>query len=486
MAKKKKGTGVLVFAIVFVMIALIAGGAYAGIAYYFRSHFYPQSTINGKNIALSDSERVTEILKEGAEDFLLAVHDRDERVTYINAKDIDYTYVDDHVAASLLKKQDSMKWPLYINQKHDYEVPVETTYSVDKLIAVVKAMPCFDEENIVEPKDAYMVFEDGLYEIVKEEPGSTPLEEQIILDVENAVSEKAKVLKLTEADYVQPKVTADDPSLQEKMEVVQKYRDMTITYEIDGYDEVLEGDTIMSWITINEDLTVDVDENMLAVYAQKLASTYNTYAMKRSFKTSLGDTIVIGGGDYGWIVAKQREAAQLLEDIKKGESVTRKPCWEQEAFVGGRDDLGKTYIELDYTNQHLYYYRKGKLKIESDFVSGNLNNGNGSPDGVFKIIDRKQNVTLYGEDYESDVTFFMPFAYNVGLHDASWRSSFGGNIYKGGGSHGCINLPADVAEKIFDKIKLGTPVIAYYREDVKLTSNNAKVSNAFSYTSGED
>ena len=107
----------------------------------------------------------------------------------------------------------------------------------------------------------------------------------------------------------------------------------------------------------------------------------------------------------------------------------------------GADDIGNTYIEIDYTNQHLWYYKDGSLVVDSDLVSGNLNNGNGSPDGDFsRVISRQSPATLKGEDYESDVTYFMPFAYNVGLHDASWRSSFGGSIYKNGGSHGCIKF----------------------------------------------
>ena len=36
-------------------------------------------------------------------------------------------------------------------------------------------------------------------------------------------------------------------------------------------------------------------------YVQQLASKYNTFGRKRSFKTSSGDTIEIGGGDYGWV-----------------------------------------------------------------------------------------------------------------------------------------------------------------------------------------
>ena len=101
---------------------------------------------------------------------------------------------------------------------------------------------------------------------------------------------------------------------------------------------------------------------------------------------------------------------------------------------------------------------------------------------MFKIVYKDSPAVLKGEDYESDVTYFMPFAYNVGIHDASWRGGkFGGEIYKSSGSHGCINAPLEVADTIYKKIEVGTPVIAYYREEVELTAENAKISNAFSY-----
>ena len=40
----------------------------------------------------------------------------------------------------------------------------------------------------------------------------------------------------------------------------------------------------------------------------------------------------------------------------------------------------------------------------------------------------------------------MPFSGNVaGIHDAVWRTEFGGNLYQLEGSHGCVNLPYDQA-----------------------------------------
>lgn len=483
MAKRKKKktmrTGILI-GLGSVLVA--AAAAYIGVGVYFQSHFYPGTRINEMNFSLSDVENAEEKIRAEAEDYILAVHDREDRVTYINASDIDYHYESDGSVSSLMEAQDAMLWPLSISKTHDYTVEVKTVYDEGKLVERIEGMECFKEENIEAPEDAYLEYTENGYEIIPEKKGNQPLEEQIMLDVKAAIDERQNVLNLDDDDYAQPSVTADDPKLTQKLEVAEKYRNMSITYDIDGYDQVLDGQTILSWITIQDDLSITVDESMAASYAQQLASKYNTYADVRSFKTSLGDTIEIGGGDYGWIIDKPGEAEQIIEDIKNGESVTREPCYEQRAFVTGTDDIGSTYIEIDYTEQHMWYYQNGQLVVDSDIVSGNVNNGNGSPDGVFKVITRKSPAVLSGEDYESEVTYFLPFAYNVGLHDADWRSSFGGNIYRGGGSHGCVNLPYDTAKTLYEQVELGTPVIAFYREDIKLTSNNAKVSNAYSYS----
>ena len=51
---------------------------------------------------------------------------------------------------------------------------------------------------------------------------------------------------------------------------------------------------------------------------------------------------------------------------------------------------------------------------------------------------------------------------NIGMHDATWRSAFGGDIYRTNGSHGCINLPFEKAKIIYDYVYTGFPVICYY------------------------
>jgi lipoprotein-anchoring transpeptidase ErfK/SrfK len=81
--------------------------------------------------------------------------------------------------------------------------------------------------------------------------------------------------------------------------------------------------------------------------------------------------------------------------------------------------------------------------------------------GTFLLNYKQKDVTLTGPGYEAGVTYWMPFYGNIGLHDASWRSSFGGQIYKTRGSHGCVNAPKYLAKIIFEYIEEGTPIICY-------------------------
>lgn len=278
---------------------------------------------------------------------------------------------------------------------------------------------------------------------------------------------------------------SDDERLNQALSEINSYLDTTIKYDVGENGEVLDRKTVKNWITVGADYSVTFDESGVTGFIQYLASKYNTYGDVRDFKTSLGDTVKIGGGDYGWVIDKEKEKEKLMSEIRSGKTIEREPVFNQTAVVKSEIyDIGDTYVEIDYTNQHMYYYKNGSLKLEADVVTGNIAYSNGSPDGVYKIVYKERDATLTGEDYASDVSYFMVFAYNVGFHDASWRSEFGKQIYKSSGSHGCINMPVDKATQLYQILEIGTPVVAYYREPVQLTAENAKISNAYSYRAG--
>ncbi|MCI8484068.1 MAG: L,D-transpeptidase family protein [Lachnospiraceae bacterium] len=467
-------------------IVVLLAAIYFGMAFYFNSHFFFRTKINGWKVGGRNLEKAEEKVGDGVEDYLLTVFDRDGEKHHIYGHDIACKYVPDGSVEKLLKEQSGFRWILAVFRPGEHEVPVTMEYEEGLISEAVKGMDCFQKENIAEPENAKIELGDDGYYVEPEKMGSHMIFEKVLEKVKQAVSAGDVEVTLSEEDYVNPEVTQKSSLVTDAMERIEKYEKAEITYEIKDYEEKLEKEKIRSFIQVGEDYSVALKEEEIEKYVQTLASTYNTYADVRSFQTSSGDTIEIGGGDYGWIVNKPGEAEQIKADLEAGKPVSREPVYAQRPFVEGKDDIGKTYIEIDYTKQHLWYYEEGALVIETDVVTGNISRNNGSPDGVFKIVYKDSPAVLKGEDYESNVEYFMPFAYNVGIHDASWRNGkFGGDIYKSSGSHGCINAPLEVATVLYEKVKVGTPVIAYYREPVELSAENAKISNAFSYVDPE-
>lgn len=122
---------------------------------------------------------------------------------------------------------------------------------------------------------------------------------------------------------------------------------------------------------------------------------------------------------------------------------------------------GKTYVEINIRQQHMWYFVDGKLYVSTDVVTGNRYS-NDTPKGYWRVNNKARNVSLVGPGYVSFVRYWMAFiGSGYGIHDASWRSSFGGNIYQGNGSHGCVNTPTNNVKKMYSKMTVGTPVIIY-------------------------
>ncbi len=469
----------------FLLLGLIAAGATVlciliGISVYYESHFFPHTTILGIDCSKMTAEQVNDALSDRASCYLLTVVDRSGERFLVRGADISCRYVDAGAVEELLKKQVGARFLIDGAKEKEYALSDEVEYDENALRSLVSGFSFMDPANMTPPRDAVFTITETGYELVPEEAGTTVIPEKVQEAVLDAVSRQEETLTLPDTCYENPTVTTESPEIADTRNAMDRYMGAEITYQVEGQDLKLDADGIASLLSI-DGTNVSIDEGKVHDFAQSLAYALNTYGKPREFHTAKGDTVTIGGGDYGWVVNKDGETEQIIADLNGGVPVSREPVYEQTALYRGEDDIGDTYIEIDYTNQHLYYFKDGELQADTDIVSGNISKNNGSPDGVFKIVYKESPATLVGENYESDVTYFMPFAYNVGIHDADWRSSFGGDIYKTSGSHGCINVPKSAAEKLYGIVEKGTPVIAYYRNPVTLTAENARISNAYSY-----
>ena len=142
-----------------------------------------------------------------------------------------------------------------------------------------------------------------------------------------------------------------------------------------------------------------------------------------------------------------------------------KPVYRSIGATHGKDnDIGSSYVEVSIEHQHAWVYIKGKLKLETDCVTGVPNKERMTHPGCHHIVAKQRDRylgTMAVQGYHTHVDYFMPFNGGEGLHDAPWRGAFGGSIYKSGGSHGCVNLPPAMAAQIYDLVFVGMPVIVY-------------------------
>lgn len=246
------------------------------------------------------------------------------------------------------------------------------------------------------------------------------------------------------------------------MEQAQKdLAGVTVTYQFGDQSEVLDNDRILSWLKEQEDGSVAIDEQQAKAFVKELAEKYDTAYTHRTFHTTAGRDIQITQGDYGWRIDQEAETKHLLELLAAKQSAVCEPIYAQTATVHAQNDWGTTYVEVSLTDQYLWLYKDGKCILESYFVSGNPNRGHATPKGIYGLTYKTRDAMLSGQGYDSKVKYWMPFNRNVGLHDAPWRKTFGGQIYKSNGSHGCINLPPANAAKIYENVDKNTPVIVY-------------------------
>lgn len=242
---------------------------------------------------------------------------------------------------------------------------------------------------------------------------------------------------------------------------------------------MLNGNTLRKWLDVDEDGNYSMDEEKfekkIKEYVEKLAEEVDTVGKERPFHTTSGLDVTVTGGSYGWKINQKKEIKALTENIKNQEIVTRKPKYSSKELYTENNGLGDTYIEVNLTEQHLYYYQKGNVVMDTPIVSGRMTRDRFTPPGVYFLTYKTTDRILRGApgpdgqpSYESHVNFWMPFNGGIGLHDASWRSSYGGTIYKYNGSHGCINLPYSAAKEIYGLIDKETPIVCVYNDGYSL------------------
>lgn len=478
MPGKKRGKRAVLAVLAAVVLLVIV---YGGIGIYYRSHFLPNTFVqvlpafNDIDCSGLTAVQAASLMDAQVQEYTLTVTGRDYAtgnsgavLGTITPGDIQLGFVDTLSSAkSIMEYQEWLLWIKSVNSYSDHHSLIQgVTYDKELLENVVRGWDACQSKNMLAAQDAYISqYSEELkgFEIVPETKGTELYLSQVLEAVTAALEAHETSLDLEAAGlYKTADILQDDSRLTDPVKTANSWLSTKITYDWNGEEVVLDEETIRDWVSI-EDGEAVLDEEAVASFVRDQAREHNTYGKKKKFTTALGVELTLNSPNYGWRTDTAGETEELIRLIQGGTVTSREPLYANEAKAKSTEnDIGDSYVELDLTNQHMYLFQDGIIVLESDFVSGNVSAGNATPQGIFGVTYKTTNAILRGEDYATPVNYWMPFYGNYGMHDATWRGTFGGSIYLTNGSHGCINLPLSKAKQLYQYVSTGFPVICYH------------------------
>lgn len=479
-------------AIIIICLVLLAGMGIAAGVYlkqqWDRTTYFEHTSLNGFDVSEMEPETVLMKLVQLYSVPVVHVTEKGEEAMSASLSELGYEIDQTALLEELEDALDRQKTSIPVLLEsllngNAFQVAIPFTFDEERFLGAVNKDALKEERTVsvdaemrydeatknyyVEPEVYGTEFADeDLQQIVREQADSLAAQENPQPDL---------TIEIPESIYIRPQVTKDDVELNNLCNLYNQYDKAQITYLFGDEKVVVDWDTIKDWLIIEEgDATLN--EELIYEYVIDLAAKYDTRYYDRHFHTSQGTDIVIPSSenDYGYTIYQDGEFSQLLSDIRSNAPVEREPVYyTTDGNYGnplyyrrnGRDDLAGTYVEVNLTAQHLWFYKDGELVVSSDLVSGCVAKDAETKTGAFPLAYKESPSTLRGEDaadgYETEVKYWMPFYDGQGLHDATWRASFGGSIYLTNGSHGCVNLPLDAARRIYENIDAGVAIILY-------------------------
>ena len=439
MAKKKRrslgvGSGILAVLLLFFIIYIVG-------VFYFNNHFLFRTKVNNIDVSLMDKEIAQKTLS--LSDYNLEVLQKDlsgnDKDEYLNINEAGTKLEFD--VSNLLKEQNNIFWFTSLFRNNNLACnDVTGTYDKDNIKYLVDKLYCLQEINTVKPKDAAIVLEGNELKLIEAHDGlqidKDKVVEKVINCLDNLLSgSKNNVVDLRN-DY--NKASIPSSSLTHDYENMKKVLDKTITINIsNNYQTFIEKNKIIELLELNNN-KFEVNYDNLKTYIDSLVKQYpnsdeSYYMNTEALSKLLSDNLLL---DYDSIIK--------VEWLK-----TKK---------------GNTYIDVDISDQTLYFYVDGEVVMSSPVVTGAQDSG--TPKGTYEIQRKVADTTLKGADYTEHVDYWIGWDYDTGgrlygFHDASWRDSFGGDIYLTDGSHGCVNMPLSKVRYLYENAEMGTKVIIH-------------------------
>ena len=456
-----------IFLTMLILVLVAAVGVYIYGMVFFKDHFFLHTTINGFDASQLTVEEVETKIADVINKYGLEIEERGGNTETISAGQINYHYVSKGEVQTFLHSQKLYEWPLYLKNQITYTFESSARYDEELLRNAIDQLNCLDEAKVTKPKDAYIDYIDGKYQVMPEVEGNLLNKELFVSEIFRAVDFAEVKISLEDIDgmYLKPGKRQNDESMAETVRILNTCISTDLTYLFGEHTEKVDAQRIREWLSYDNEGNVELDEDAVRNFVTEMADKYDTANKPRTFKSHSGEEVTVSGGSYGWLMDQEATYDYLVDAIWAGNTGETYAEYAQTAVSWSNSDLGDSYVEIDMGSQHVWLYMDGEEVVSTDCVTGLASDpSRKTPEGTYTLYYKESPSVLKGEnnEYETKVTYWMPFNDGIGLHDASWRSSFGGTIYQTDGSHGCVNLPPAAAKEIYDRVYDGIPIICYY------------------------
>ena len=469
--RRKSYAGKILLTLLVLLIAAVTGLYIYGMRKV-EGKFLPNTTVNGIDYSEMTAEEAEERFKATYAGRTLTVKEMGGVSETIRYDDVDYHFTTGSTFKELIDSQPYYRWPAAFFSVQEIVTKEGFAYSKEKLQEAVHALHAISGEDVQDPVNAHIERTDSGYILVDAVDGNRLDEDMVQTLIDEAINQGESEVDLEEAGcYKKADLYADDENLNAQFDYINKYQSEVITISLEGNTyEKLTKETFLDWMTFG-DQELELDSAAVTAYTEQLADKYDTFKKQRQFVTTEGDTVTVGGGDYdnyGYIMNRSETAETIRKALLYGADQMIACTWDKYGLTRDENgtDFGNTYVEISLDEQHMWYYKDGLLVVETPVVSGTANEKRATPTGVMQILDKRTNHKMKGS-YGSSFARYAMWLTNGGIliHDASWRSQYGGDIYLTDGSHGCVNTPLNAVIKIYEEITIGTPVIIYDREN---------------------
>lgn len=420
--------------------------------FFFTTHFYPGTKVGDIKIGCRSEASAVKYMKNRLSEKTVTIEEP-EGSEQLSAEDAGLEYIDMEILKEILKRQKGQIWFWQLKDKHIFDA-LTVQVNSDKLSAAIDDLQCMNPENPVESASASLEYdvEQKEYVIREGSLGNIVDKEHFFQGVSETFLQGEKIISLKESTYYkQPEYTSSSPEVAEAQTILNQYLGGTVTYEDGKETQKLTRKDISNCLKCSEDFQISIRKSKVKKFVKnQVAGTFN----------SVSGTIPTGL--TAWKVDEKKEIEAIIKTIKSGKKEKRKPIYETEGFDRTDTEIGKTYIDVNLSRQKMWYVEEGKVMLSSDVVTGNTSTGHGTGTGLYRIAYKQRDHLMV--KYNSFVHYWMPYNTRVGIgfHDASWRSSFGGDIYRTNGSHGCINMPPEKAAELYNLINAGTLVYLHW------------------------